>query len=105
VDRHNFHILKEFIQFCQNYSIIALYLPSYITHILQPLDISVFAPLIKAYKKQVYDYNIYDAFNIDKSNFLELLLREWFIGQHIYAYSCIDMLGRAFVLRHQPDLA
>jgi hypothetical protein len=33
------------------------------------------------------------------------LLREWFIDQHIYAGMCIDMVGRAFVLWHQPDLA
>jgi hypothetical protein len=32
------------------------------------------------------------------------LLREWFIDQHIYAGMCIDMVGRAFVLRHYPDL-
>jgi hypothetical protein len=25
--------------------------------------------------------------------------------RHIYAYSCIDMVGLAFVLRHHPDLA
>jgi hypothetical protein len=73
VDRHGSHILKEFIQFCENQLIIALYLPSYTIHILQLLDVSVFAPLTKAYKKRVYDYNIYGAFNIDKSTFLEFL--------------------------------
>jgi hypothetical protein len=31
------------------------------------------------------------------------LLREWSIDQHIYAGICIDMVGRAFVLRHHPD--
>jgi hypothetical protein len=35
------------------------------------LNVSVFAPLIKIYKKRVYDYNIYDTFNVDKPIFLE----------------------------------
>jgi hypothetical protein len=73
MDGYNFHVLKEFIQFCENYLIIALYLSSYTTHILQSLDVSVFASLAKAYKKRVYDYNIYNTFNINKSIFLELL--------------------------------
>jgi hypothetical protein len=37
------------------------------------LNVSVFASLAKAYKKRVYDYNIYNTFNINKSIFLELL--------------------------------
>jgi hypothetical protein len=53
-------MLKEFIQFCENHSIIALYLFPYIIHIFQSLDISVFASLVKIYKKRVYDYNIYE---------------------------------------------
>jgi hypothetical protein len=72
VDGHGSYILKEFIQFCENHSIIALYLPLYTIHILQPLDVSVFAPLAKVYKKRVYDYNMYGALNIDKSIFLKL---------------------------------
>jgi hypothetical protein len=51
VDGHGSHILKEFIQFCENYSIIILYFSPYIIHILQSLDVSVFAPLAKVYKK------------------------------------------------------
>jgi hypothetical protein len=34
VDEHSFHMSKEFIQFCEDYSIIALYFSSYIIHIL-----------------------------------------------------------------------
>jgi hypothetical protein len=73
MDGYDSHILKKFIQFCENYLIIALYLLAYITHIFQSLDVSVFAPLTKIYKKRVYDYNIYDALNINKSIFLEFL--------------------------------
>jgi hypothetical protein len=73
VDRHGSHISKEFIQFCENHSIIALYLPPYIIHIFQSLNVSVFAPLAKIYKKRIYDYNIYNTLNINKSTFLELL--------------------------------
>jgi hypothetical protein len=73
MDGHGSHILKEFIQFCENHSIIALYFSPYITYILQPLNISVFASLIKIYKKRMYDYNIYNIDNIDKFIFLEFL--------------------------------
>jgi hypothetical protein len=66
-------MLKAFIQFSENHLIIALYLSPHTTHILQPLDASVFAPLTKAYKKRMYDYNMYSTLNINKFTFLELL--------------------------------
>jgi hypothetical protein len=73
VDEYNSYILKEFIQFCEDYSIITLYLLPYITHILQSLDVSVFGLLAKIYKKRVYEYNIYDILNINKFTFLKFL--------------------------------
>jgi hypothetical protein len=84
VDRHGSHISKKFIQFCEDHSIIALYFPPYTIHILQSLDVSVFALLAKAYKKRIYDYNIYNAFNVDKSIFLKFLyeVRKEAISDH-----------------------
>jgi DDE superfamily endonuclease len=73
IDGHGSHVCKEFVQYCEDHRIIPLCLPPHSTHILQPLDVSVFAPLAKAYKKRVYDYNMYGAVNVNKTTFLELL--------------------------------
>jgi hypothetical protein len=84
VDGHDSYVLKEFIQFCEDHLIIALYFSSYIIHIFQSLNISVFVSLIKAYKKRVYDYNMYGTLNINKSIFLEFLyeVRKETISDH-----------------------
>jgi hypothetical protein len=41
-------------------------------HILQPLNISIFGSVTKAYKKQLYDIAIYRALAITKMEFLEI---------------------------------
>ena len=49
-----------------------LYLPPYLTHILQPLDISIFGSLLQAYKKQFNNTALYKALAIIKQEFLEI---------------------------------
>ena len=44
VDGHASHISTEFIKFCNEKKIILLCLPPHTTHMLQPLDMSVFGP-------------------------------------------------------------
>jgi hypothetical protein len=63
----------EFIQYCENYQIVAVCFLSHITHLFQSLDVSVFAPLVKVYKKRVYEYNMFGAVNVDKITFLKLI--------------------------------
>ena len=53
LDGHGSHDTVEFHEFCREYSIITLYIPAYSSHLLQPLDVGCFAPLKKAYGKQV----------------------------------------------------
>ncbi len=51
VDGHASHISIEFIKFTRTYKIICLCLPTHLTHLLPPLDVSVFGPLKQNYKK------------------------------------------------------
>jgi len=70
LDGHESHVSSDFIQYCCDHSIIALCLPPHSTHLLQPLNVEVFNPLAKAYKKLVYEHSRYDAVNVSKVDFL-----------------------------------
>ncbi len=73
IDGHASHITTAAIQFCIDNKIILLCLPPHTTHLLQPLDIGVFAPLAIAYKTRVHETTRYGAnYSIDKTDFLEL---------------------------------
>ena len=48
MDGHNSHIIANFIAFCMEYLINLLILLPHILHLLQPLDINIFAPLKRA---------------------------------------------------------
>ena len=49
VDGHSSHVNLEFIETCDRLRILLLILPSHSTHRLQPLDVSLFAPLARFY--------------------------------------------------------
>ncbi|OCK91762.1 uncharacterized protein K441DRAFT_728630, partial [Cenococcum geophilum 1.58] len=65
------HVLIQFAKYCETYKIIPLYLLPYLTHLLQPLNIGIFSPLARAYKKRLYDFTFYGAVNITKPKFLK----------------------------------
>jgi len=48
LDRHRSHLTARFIAFCLNKNIDLICLLLHTSHILQPLDISVFSPLKRA---------------------------------------------------------
>jgi hypothetical protein len=52
-DRHTSYISSDVIQACVANKVILLCLPSYITHLLQPFDIRLFAPLFVYYKNDI----------------------------------------------------
>ena len=49
VDGHSSHINMKFIDTCDSFRILLLVLPPHTTHRLQPLDVSLFAPLANYY--------------------------------------------------------
>jgi hypothetical protein len=76
LDRHVSHISSEVIRLCIENKVILLCLLPYTTHLLQPLDIGLFAPLASYYKSEIQDtckfgYN----FSVDKIVFLEAYLK------------------------------
>ncbi len=73
LDGHASHVSSEVIDFCVARKIILLCLPAHTTHILQPLDVGIFAPLAAIYKNLVHRTTLFGAsYSIDKVDFLEL---------------------------------
>ncbi|KAF2178998.1 DDE-domain-containing protein, partial [Zopfia rhizophila CBS 207.26] len=70
LDGHDSHVSLNFVQACEEAKIVPLYLPPHCTHILQPLDVGVFSPLGKAYKKEVQKHSIFGAEKIINREFL-----------------------------------
>jgi hypothetical protein len=53
LDGHESHQSTEFTAYCKEKNIIPLYMPPHSSHLLQPLDISCFGPLKKAYSREI----------------------------------------------------
>lgn len=53
LDRHKSHQSAEFEAFCKENNIVTLSLPIHLSHLTQPLDISCFSTLKKAYSRQI----------------------------------------------------
>jgi hypothetical protein len=74
LDGHASHISNEVISFYIASKIILLCLPPHTTHLLQPLDIGVFAPLSEAYRSSVRERSKYlYMYSIDKVACLEII--------------------------------
>jgi DDE superfamily endonuclease len=74
LDGHASHITTKAIKFCIASKIIPLCLPPHTTHLLQPLDVGIFAPLATAYKAGVQERSKYIvSYNINKVDFLEIM--------------------------------
>ena len=70
LDGHRSHLTAEFDQYCKNNQIITLCMPAHASHLLQPLDVSCFKPLKRAYGTEVYNYVRRGIHHIDKQDFL-----------------------------------
>jgi hypothetical protein len=55
LDGHESHQSVKFTDFCAERNIITLCMPPHSSHLLQPLDIACFAPLKKAYGREISD--------------------------------------------------
>jgi hypothetical protein len=73
VDGHASYVTTKAIKFCLAYKIVFLCLPLHATHILQLLDVRIFAPLAALYKKGVRERLWFLInYSIDKVDFLEI---------------------------------
>jgi hypothetical protein len=70
LDGHESHNSLQFQDFCKDHNIITLCMPPHSSHILQPLDVGCFAPLKKAYSKQIEDLIRNGINHITKLEFL-----------------------------------
>jgi hypothetical protein len=74
IDGHESHNSIRFQDICKQNNIITLCMPAHASHILQPLDVSCFSPLKRAYKKEVGTLANSHINRIDKLAFLAAFL-------------------------------
>jgi hypothetical protein len=77
LDGHESHNSKEFKDYCQDNKIVTLCMPSHSSHLLQPLDVGCFAPLKKAYGRQVESLMRSQISHITKLEFLPSFKRAY----------------------------
>jgi DDE superfamily endonuclease len=53
IDGHNSHATPEFDQYCTQNKIISLCMPTHSSHLLQPLDVSCYSSLKRAYGREI----------------------------------------------------
>ncbi|KAF1922209.1 DDE-domain-containing protein, partial [Didymella exigua CBS 183.55] len=70
IDGHESHKSLAFQNLCEENKIITLCMPPHSSHILQPLDVGCFAPLKRAYSKEIRVLALDHIGQIDKKAFL-----------------------------------
>lgn len=74
LDGHNSHATPEFDQYCTENHIITLCMPPHTLYLLQPLDVSCFSPLKRAYGYEVQELARQGILHIDKVDFLSIYI-------------------------------
>jgi len=72
LDIHVSHINYKFLTFCEANNIVVFCLPPHSTHLLQPLNVGLFAPLQLAYRKAIEDYFLTTTIGINRDIFFPL---------------------------------
>src|ERR1700709_1095383 len=71
LDGHGRHETTEFLWRCLEHNINLLFLPVHTSHVLQPLDLTVFSSLKRAYRKEQQKLSsLIDSTPVGKQNFL-----------------------------------
>jgi len=71
LDGHGSHEITDFLWKCLENNIYLLFLPAHTSHVLQPLDLTIFSALKRAYRKELQKLNsLLDSTSIGKRNFL-----------------------------------
>jgi hypothetical protein len=75
VDGHSSHATPEFDQYCADNKIITLCMPPHTSHLLQPLDVSCYSPLKRAYGREIEELARQGVYHVDKIDFLTVYAR------------------------------
>lgn len=79
VDGHSSHVNMKFINLCDSLRILLMILPPHSTHRLQPLDVSLFAPLARYYTNGLNElmFNSLGMVSMSKRAFWSVFLPAW----------------------------
>ena len=79
VNSYSSHITMAFIKYCDRHRILLLIFPPHATHVLQPLDVVLFAPLASAYSAVVTEHlhESQGLLGVPKSDFFRLFYKSW----------------------------
>ena len=75
MDNHSSHITANVITFCMQNAIDLLIMPPHCSHLLQPLDVDVFAPLKRALSKETDAINQYDSSRISRISWMKMYIK------------------------------
>ena len=73
VDSFAGHHGLDIYEYCQSYNIVLVFLPPHLSHFLQPLDVSVFQWLKKAYKDRLKQLVRDGQLVFTRKDFVEIL--------------------------------
>ena len=77
IDGHTSHVNIAVSDFCRDHDIILHCFPAHASHILQPLDVSVFGPLKKSWNKSIKEFYMKFRTPMTKNHFFPVFDRAW----------------------------
>ena len=77
IDGHSSHINLAVSEFCREKNIILYCFPAHSSHILQPLDVTVFGPLKKLWNSAINDFKAKFKTSVTKHCFLQVFDPAW----------------------------
>jgi len=101
LDGHSSHATASFDHFCMERKIIPLYMPPHSSHLLQPLDISCFAPLKHYYGQKIREMAQNGIHAIDKMDFLSIYTKVH--GQAFSETNILSAFAAAGLIPLKPE--
>ena len=90
IDGHTSHINISVGDFCRKHGIISYCLPAHGSHVLQPLNVSVFGPLKKAWNQSIERYKSEYNIAVTKSRFIQVFNSAWSLQLNLPKVLCLD---------------
>jgi hypothetical protein len=77
MDGHTSHINLTVSEFCKDHGIILYCFPAHASHILQPLDVTVFGPLKKSWNHCIDEFKEEFKMPMTKAHFFKVFDQSW----------------------------